>query len=173
MDGENTTMYSDHIHARSLDSGHHESRSYVKQLHAAIKADIPEGWRICGENMYAKHSIHYTDLESYFMVFSIWDANNMCLSWEDTVIFTEILGLTTVPVLARGRWDALYTNLLESSRFQYFKDDLVKREGFVVRNAGTFHFNDFQTNVAKYVRADHIQTDEHWMTQAIVKNELK
>ena len=29
MDGENTTMYVDHIHARSLDSRHHPSRDWA------------------------------------------------------------------------------------------------------------------------------------------------
>src|SRR5687767_9073161 len=59
IDGENTTMYNDYIHARSIDSAHshHESRSYVKQLHGQIKREIPEGFRIVGENVYAKHAI--------------------------------------------------------------------------------------------------------------------
>ena len=30
MDGENTTLYSDYLHARSLDSRHHPSRDWVK-----------------------------------------------------------------------------------------------------------------------------------------------
>ncbi len=42
LDGENTTMYSDHIHARSLDSAHHPSRTMIKQIHGAIKHLIPK-----------------------------------------------------------------------------------------------------------------------------------
>lgn len=30
MDGENTTLYRDGLHARSLDSRHHPSRNWVK-----------------------------------------------------------------------------------------------------------------------------------------------
>jgi hypothetical protein len=30
LDGENTTLYADHVHARSVDSAHHPSRSWVK-----------------------------------------------------------------------------------------------------------------------------------------------
>ncbi len=48
MDGENTTMYSDHIHARSLDSRGGQDRAYVKQIWAQIAHDIPQDWRICG-----------------------------------------------------------------------------------------------------------------------------
>ena len=41
LDGENTTLYSDHIHARSIDSKHHPSRNWVKVLHGNIKHEIP------------------------------------------------------------------------------------------------------------------------------------
>jgi hypothetical protein len=62
MDGENTTLYPDHLHARSLDSRHHPSRTWVKQWHQTLAHDIPQGWRICGENLYAQHSVSYTQL---------------------------------------------------------------------------------------------------------------
>ena len=35
-------------------------------------------------------------------------------------------------------------------------------EGFVFRNAGNFHVDDFAKNVLKYVRKNHVKTDEHW-----------
>ena len=44
MDGENTTLYRDHIHARSLDSKGGEDRAWVKQFWASIRGEIPEGW---------------------------------------------------------------------------------------------------------------------------------
>src|SRR5690554_4811700 len=71
MDGENTTLYRDHLHARSLDSRHHPSRDWVKALHGRIAHEIPERWRVCGENLYARHSIGYEALPSYFMLFSV------------------------------------------------------------------------------------------------------
>lgn len=49
------------------------------------------------------------------------------------------------------------------SKFNEFKtrkiDDV---EGFVVRNADRFTFNEFAQNVGKYVRANHVLTDENW-----------
>ena len=69
MDGENTTMYCDYIHARSVDGRHHPSRNYVKQFRSSISHEIPEGWRVCGENLYAVHSIRYEDLSHYFQGF--------------------------------------------------------------------------------------------------------
>ena len=68
MDGENTTMTRDTVHARSLDSNDHESQHWVKSLWSQIRFNIPEGWRVCGENLFAKHSIAYKNLGSYFHV---------------------------------------------------------------------------------------------------------
>lgn len=59
MDGENTSMYQCVIHARSIDSINHLSRDWVKNFWNEIRYNIPVGWRICGENLYAKYSISY------------------------------------------------------------------------------------------------------------------
>lgn len=34
--------------------------------------------------------------------------------------------------------------------------------GVVIRNADSFPIDDFQKNVVKYVRENHVQTDSHW-----------
>lgn len=170
MDGENTTMYRDHVHARSLDSAHHPSRAWVKQIHGQICHDIPEGWRVCGENLYAKHSIGYEALPSYFMVFSIWDDQNRCLSWDETVEWCALLDLETAPVIYRGLWDEKKIN---QAWKEYRKSGQPDREGYVVRCAGQFDFKDFGKCVAKYVRKDHVQTTEHWMNQEVIPNGLK
>lgn len=165
-DGENTNMYTDICHARSIDSGNHDSRNWVKALHASIKNDIPENMRICGENLYAKHSIFYEDLESYFYVFSIWQDDTV-LSWDDTVYWSELFGLITVPVIYRGIWTK------DTHKECLSKLDLNKQEGYVVRLASSFKVKDFKWSAAKFVRASHVQTDEHWMYSQIVRNKLK
>jgi len=50
-----------------------------------IAPDIPAGWRICGENLFYKHTIPYRDLHTMFYVYSIWNEANECLSWADTL----------------------------------------------------------------------------------------
>lgn len=166
MDGENTTMYPDHIYARSLDSGYHPSRTWVKNLHGRIAHDIPEGWRIVGENLQAQHAIAYNDLESYFLVISIWDEANNCLSWDDTLEWTDLLGLTTVPVLAQGAWKTV-----ELPISVHTEDDKI--EGYVIRNAASFSYSDYQQNVAKYVRPNHVTADsQNWFAKPIVPNKL-
>ena len=167
LDGENATLNCEKVHARSLDSGFHPSRSAVRAIHGEIKHLIPAGFRICGENMYAKHSLEYDSLPSYFMVFSIWN-NDKCLSWEDTVLWANLLGLNTVPVLFSGKWEDIDFVKLSSGKSVYG----AEREGYVVRLASSFKFDDFGTSLAKFVRTKHVQTDTHWMSKQIVPNKL-
>lgn len=171
MDGENSTLARDYYHARSLDSKDHPSRSWIKQFHASIKNDIPEGWRICGENLYAKHSIGYDNLKSYFYCFSIWDENNCCLSWDDTVEFCQLLGIEHVPVLREDLyWNEFTPRLFDDHDFAGF--DVATMEGYVVRNAYNFHYDDFGRNVAKFVRPNHVTTENHWMHSEVIPNKL-
>lgn len=165
MDGENTTISKDYCHARSLDSVDHPSRHWLKGFWATLNYEIPEGWRICGENLFATHSIHYNNLESYFEVFSIWDENNKCLSWDDTVDWCNLLGLCHVPVIWRGIFDEQF---LKNYTF-----DIEKQEGYVIRLASEFQFKDFSKSVAKFVRHDHVNKENsHWMYKKIIPNEL-
>lgn len=167
MDGENTTMYRDYIHARSLDGRHHPSRSWVKQLQATIGPDIPEGWRICGENLYAKHSIHYQHIPNWFMVFSVWNNHNVCLSWDETEEWAALLGLPTVFVLWRGTFD--YERIKALYQPSIRNDEM---EGFIVRTAARYPFNEFRRANLKYVRANHVQTNQHWLNDKTTVNKL-
>lgn len=172
MDGENTTMYPNHIHARSIDSGRHPARFWVKALHSKICFDIPPDHRICGENLFAKHTIFYDNLPSYFMVHSIWFSNrlnvNQCCSWEGIEHLCKLLGLYTVPVIYTGIWNKQTQHNIE----RLFNKFYTKHEGYVVRLAEPFAYDDFATSVAKWVRKDHVQTDDHWMYSKIIRNKL-
>ncbi|MGJ5833467.1 RNA ligase family protein [Streptomyces ossamyceticus] len=164
LDGENTTLYADGLHARSLDSAHHPSRTWVKALQARVGPSIPEGWRVCGENMFARHSLAYEDLESWFYGFSVWDAEGRCLDWDRTVRFLRGLGVPVPRVLWRGEFDE---RALRALRL-----DLGRQEGYVVRVADGFGAAEFGARVAKWVRAGHVRTDTHWMHAAVVENGL-
>jgi hypothetical protein len=165
MDGENTTISRDYTHARSLDSVDHESRHDLKSLWGSMRFDIPEDWRICGENLFAQHSLEYDSLKSYFQVFSVWNEKNECLSFDDTIEWCNLLGLTMVPVLWRGIFDEKF--------LRNYKIDTTKHEGFVIRLADSFKFEDFSTSIAKWVRKGHVQTDEHWMYKKVISNKLE
>jgi len=168
MDGEQTSMYRDGFHARSLDTAPHPSRDWIWGLHRQVGHEIPEGWRICGENLKAKHSIHYKNLPAFFMVFSIWNEKNECLSWEDTKFYCQVLGLCPAFEYYVGPWDE--ARFREIQLETYHGDPC---EGYVVRIAGQFPFREFRNVVAKYVRKGHVHTHGHWMRQAIELNEVK
>ncbi len=43
-------------------------------------------------------------------------------------------------------------------------------EGYVVRVARSFKLSEFRRVVAKYVRANHVVTHNHWMQSNVEKN---
>jgi len=167
LDGENTTLYKDWSHARSIDSPANISRDWVRRLHSMIRHDIPEGMRICGENVWAEHSIRYEDgrLNSYFYLFSIWD-HQTCLSYDETVEWANIFDLPMPQVFYRGCFDEYnLTQLAESL-------DLNKIEGYVIRKTSSFSYNEFDKSVAKFVRANHVTTNQHWLKHIKKNGEL-
>lgn len=168
LDGENTTMYRDHIHARSIDSKHHPSRTWVKAEHGRIAADIPEGMRVCGENIYAKHSIHYKGLTAYFYVFGVYKGD-LCLSWDETLEYAALLGLQPAPVLYRGVWDEAKVKACWTGTSVFDGE----QEGYVVRVTDAFDYESFADSVGKFVREKHVQTDQHWLTAPVVPNLLR
>ncbi len=165
MDGENCSMYNDYIHARSIDGRHHSSRDWVKQFHAQIKHSIPLGDRICGENLYAQHSIRYEDLSSYFYGFSYW-SYELCMDYDNTITIFESLGIISPSIIYRG----IYNDSTVESIVNSFPNE---KEGFVIRNTNCFHIQDFQSNVAKWVRKNHVTSEDHWMSLTTIPNKLK
>lgn len=167
LDGENTTIMHNHIHARSLDSKDHPSRHWVKQMYFYTATVLEKYTRICGENVYAQHSIPYENLDSYFYAFSVW-RKDLCLSWETSISFLDIHNIITVPVIYIGPWSEAVCKAITLKPTE--KGEV---EGYVVRLADAFRYDEFETSVAKFVRANHVQTDEHWMHKEVVKNKLK
>jgi len=166
-DGECSTLYQDRTHARSVDGAHHPSRDWLKNFWNRFRYDIPEGYRICGEGLWARHSIPYSLGKDgvFFEGFSMWDDKNRCLSWDETMLYFELLGIKPVPVLYRGIFDeAVIKKLYDPER------DYEKSEGYVIRLAEGFHYSQFRQSVCKYVRKDHVQTKDHWMHSEIVPN---
>lgn len=198
IDGENTSGYSDAIHARSIDSRSHPSRNWIKSLHAKIKHQIPDGWRVCMENTYALHSLYYTELESYAYAFNIFDEENYCLDWDTTKEFAHYLGLKTVPIIYDGPWDeekiknlevktdafkgwtpkenikdfAEFRKLILSGKnIEDFADET--QEGYVCRVVDCFHYDDYSKCVAKYVRKSHVKSSDNWMWDVVIPNKLR
>ncbi|WP_087865239.1 RNA ligase family protein [Comamonas thiooxydans] len=167
MDGENTSLYRDYLHARSVDSRGHPSRDWVKGFWAQICGDIPDDWRVCGENLFAVHSIAYSNLKSYFLGFSVWNERNICLSWDESKEWFDLLGVQPVEVIYDGIYDEAKIKAL------WHDGNWATEEGYVMRVADAFAYGEFKDKVAKFVRKNHVQTNKHWMRgQRVIPNEL-
>ena len=165
MDGENTIIYRDGYHARSIDSVHRGYHSWLLAHLPQFQYLLNKNERICREYLYAKHSIYYNNLADYFLGFSIW-TNNICWSWEDSIKEFNRLNLALVPIIYIGEYN-------RDIMLQSAKEVIAEGgEGIVVRNADSFTLNEFPHNIAKYVRPNHVQTDEHWSQGIIECNQL-
>jgi hypothetical protein len=92
----------------------------------------------------------------------------MCLSWDDTVEWCRLIGLEPVPVLYRGMWDEKAIKACWRGKSVFGE----MQEGYVVRNARRFRFEEFRYNIVKYVRSNHVTTNQHWMHEVITPNQL-
>ncbi len=165
MDGENTSLYSDgYIHARSIDGRNHFSRNWIKSDWAAKHFNLTPGFRILGENLYAKHSIHYVNLQSFFYMFGVADSSSI-KDWDTVEKLSKLFNYPTPNILYDGIFD-------ESVLYNITKSLSENVEGYVIRVKNQFNIDQFETSVAKYVRANHVQTDKHWMHSELVKNLL-
>lgn len=178
VDGSNVCLEHDAVYARShAKAPKHPSFDALKALHAQVKSMIPEGVQIFGEWCYAKHSIEYTNLPSYLLLFGVrdlyWDTSRRWASWDLVEDWAEQLEVATVPLL--GRFSVTTESQLKevTDRFTTAPSALGGvREGVVVRVAESFEDSEFPISVAKWVRKDHVTTSDHWSHQEVVKNRL-
>lgn len=189
------------VRARNGREADHKSFSLLKDLYwdCNVHEQIPESIQVFGEWLYAKHSIHYgCDCENdcvdvgpglsevvegeygdqaYFQVFGAYDMRyDMWLSWPTTEKIASDLGFPTVPVVEISQNDsATYTkrNLLYDDVYQK-ADSIVQNgeEGLVVRSKYPFHYGEFGQRLGKYVRSNHVKTEEHWKFQKVKPNRL-
>jgi len=165
MDGENTTIHAGGCHARSPDGGYHSSRDWIKAFGAGIAPQLAEDERIIGENLYARHSITYHSLPSYFLGFA-WIIGDEIQPWDMTLARFQELNIQHVPIMYRGPYkQSLFDDLAKAL-------DTSRQEGFVVRRACAFAESAMSDCLGKYVREGHVQTDAHWMKMNIVPNGL-
>lgn len=89
----------------------------------------------------------------------IWNEVNVCLNWDSTLEWFELLGMSHPKILYDGIYDEKAIRLLYDE-----KRDRNHSEGYVLRVADSFSYGEFRKCVAKYVRAEHIQTAPHnWL----------
>lgn len=177
MDGANACLTSDKVYARSHSGEpHRDEWDYLKKKHREeLMHKIPEDFAIFGEYLYARHSIKYEELPSYFLVFGILYKGEW-LAWYEVKAIAEEIGLPTVPVIADFRIEREHNELVKKfDEFVLYEEKLKyrmpkgkskygdTREGYVVRNYSGFPIEELTENMAKCVRENHVQTEElHW-----------
>jgi hypothetical protein len=131
--------------------------------HERLHLMNPDYWYF-GENMYAIHSIEYSNLNSFFYLFAIYDTiNDIWLSFAEIEEEAIRLNMETVKVIFKGTMKSL-------SEIEKFLEKNIQNksvlgghcEGFVTRTPDRIEVADFHKKVVKYVRRGHVQTDEHW-----------
>jgi len=179
LDGENTCISQFGLYARSHSAP--TNNPWAKHLiplwerHKNQLGDL----EIFGENLYAVHSIEYRKLDNHFYVFGVRDGGKTWLSWEEVKFWAGVLELPVVPVLFEGRVQTgreqeKLVRALASGRGSFdpydapdptssiLSTEQTIMEGLVSRPSESFSVEDFSALVSKYVRKNHVSTDEHW-----------
>lgn len=178
MDGSNTSIEARGCFARThAGAPTHPSFDGLKALHGKIGFQIPPDMQFFGEWCFAQHSIAYEALPGYFLLFGIRELDlteAFWYSWKEVEEYSQYFELPTVPVLFKGvvNSEKELQELVESFMNQPSACGGI-REGVVARVAGEFQDNEFPTHVMKCVRANHVQTSDHWKDQEIIRNKLK
>lgn len=171
LDGENTCLNQYGVFARSHAAPtRHPWANHLKERWELFKNELGD-LEIFGENLYAIHSIEYLELEHHFYVFAIRELDKW-LSWEEVQFYAGLLDFPTVPELDmvvpedQSTFEERVLQLTkEGSSFNSIDvhtGEACCMEGVVSRNLGAYGVDNFRHHVFKYVRKDHVKTDEHW-----------
>ena len=179
LDGENTCLNKYGVFARSHAAPTvHPWANYLKQRWELIKNELGD-LEIFGENLYAVHSIRYTDLPEHFFVFAIRD-HDRWLSWEETKFYAAMLDFKMIPEIKtvvpedRARFEKDVLEIVKTASVFGSEDVITEKpcsmEGIVTRNVGEYSTRRSSQNVFKYVRKGHVKTTEPW-TRAQLNSE--
>lgn len=127
--------------------------------------DIPEGYTLIGEWLFAKHTIFYKSLPDWWICFDVYDGTTFLEEYEKRKIIDN-LGFEEVPTLAYGRLNMEDLERLATLKWSYYGD---RTEGFVVKNYSKQLF-------MKYVKHEFdtdLELSEHWLKQPLEVNKLR
>lgn len=164
-----------------------------------VSRKLPDRLQVFGEWVYAKHSIHYgcdcedpcddigpslseitgiDDDRAYFQIFGVYDKElDIWLSWPEVERVADELGFPTTPVIYKEGNEDNPTfekpSVARNTLIQYARDVIDRGgEGIVVRLKYPYHYGQFGRRVGKYVRENHVNTDEHWKFKDTVVNNI-
>jgi ATP-dependent RNA circularization protein (DNA/RNA ligase family) len=134
----------------------------------ALLEHADEGLMLFGEWCAARHSLAYTRLPNWFLLFDVLETGTGKF-WSSARrnALAARLGLATTPQVARGRYALGPLKSLVATQSSRFRDGSL--EGIVIRRETA----DWCEQRAKLVRAEFTQTiGEHWRSRRIEWNRL-
>lgn len=142
-------------------------------LHGDVVAEAllersEDGLMLFGEWCAARHSLAYSRLPDWFLLFDVFEAGTRRF-WSSARrdALAARLGLATAPQVARGRYKPEQLKSLLFTQGSRFRDGPL--EGIVVRHESA----EWCDQRAKLVRPDFTQTiTEHWRNRRIEWNRL-
>lgn len=195
MDGGNAMLVADDeepVRARNGRYADHVSFDRLKREYwdRDVYSVLPGHLQVFGENLYAKHSIHYgcdcetpcddvgPAVDDVFEVFGIYDTRyDIWLGWPEVEEWADRIGFPTVPIMRETIDDASGGPFEREDEFCTGIEDLARRviseghEGLVVRSRLPFHYGQFPERLGKYVRVGHVTDGEtHWSKRDVVPN---
>jgi hypothetical protein len=164
MDGENQRWTRSSFNLRSLSStSGGELRSRAKAKWGEVCYLIDEGLSVFVEDTTVVHSIQYGPrLTNLFVIAVRDDKTGHFMSWFDTEQYARKLNMKTVPVLWHMQGSEFIRVTLESLIKERHRSN---HEGIVLRPED--EITNWTAQTAKWVRANHVQTDEHWERTAL------
>jgi ATP-dependent RNA circularization protein (DNA/RNA ligase family) len=142
---------------------------WLAQHQFALADQLSRDWILFGEWCAAKHSLEYTDLPDWFVLFDVYDRiEDRFWSTRRRNVLADSLGLAVSPEILRGRTTLPdLRKRLESETSRYRAGPL---EGLVIRRESA----DWCEARAKLVRKEFTQAiGEHWRSRRIQWNQLR
>ena len=171
IDGGNACIHPSKgmVYARTHNAeAKHPSFSPIKELCQILHYEnLPANLKLFGENVFGIHSIEYDNLKSFFYLFAVQEGDRW-YSWKEVADFALKYDLMLPPILYMGKGLKIKEIETLMNKAITLKSGLAtdtsgtKPEGFVVRIMDSYKCNDFENKVAKYVRKNHVQTNETW-----------
>lgn len=128
----------------------------------SLFTNLPSGSVLFGEWMYAKHSIHYTRLESLFIVYDVYVGNDKFLPYPEVRFRTTESGFLFSPVIAQT--DNPESFLLTHVHQPLYSDEF---EGYIFRNRRNY------SDAYKFVNPGFSSgIKEHWFNSPLIRNRL-
>ena len=142
--------------------------AWLVQHGEALRSALTPNLILFGEWCTARHSLGYTTLPDWFLLFDVYDrsADRFWSSIRRNALARKT-GLATVPQILHGKTSMTLLKQLVAKTFSHYRTGPL--EGVVIRRESA----EWCESRAKLVRADFTQAiDSHWRKQALEWNRI-